>query len=160
MDIFEYAMDLEEEGRKYYLELADQAPHQGMKRIFERLAEDEQKHYNVIKEMEKEHPPVEETEVLRESKNIFTEMKEEGDYPDFDQSHADLYRKALKIEEKSRDFYLEKSGEVEDAGQKEIFQKLAEEEKKHYFLLDNLIEFVTRPDTWLEDAEFFHLDEY
>lgn len=35
-----------------------------------------------------------------------------------------------------------------------------EEEKKHYFLLDNIIEFVSRPEQWLENAEFYHLEEY
>ena len=43
---------------------------------------------------------------------------------------------------------------------KRIFQKLAEEEKKHYFLLENIIQFVSRPETWLENAEFYHLEEY
>jgi rubrerythrin len=43
---------------------------------------------------------------------------------------------------------------------KEIFLKLADEEKKHYFLLENIIDFVSRPQKWLENAEFYHLDEY
>jgi hypothetical protein len=37
---------------------------------------------------------------------------------------------------------------------------LADEEKKHMILMENLIEFVSRPDTWLENAEWYHLDEY
>lgn len=69
-------------------------------------------------------------------------------------------KKAQDIEKKSRDFYLDKCTIVELQYQKELFLKLAEEEKKHYFLLDNIIEFVSRPETWLENAEFCHLEEY
>ncbi|MHC4528912.1 MAG: ferritin family protein, partial [Planctomycetota bacterium] len=72
----------------------------------------------------------------------------------------DLYRKAQDIEQNSRDFYLEKADEVKEEYQKDIFLQLAEQENKHYFLLDNIIEFVSRPKTWLENAEFVHLQDY
>ena len=68
--------------------------------------------------------------------------------------------KAQDIEKKSRDFYTEKANEVKQEYQKDIFLKLAEEEKKHYFLLENIIDFISRPETWLENAEFNHLEEY
>ena len=55
---------------------------------------------------------------------------------------------------------IEKAQEVPEEYQKRIFLKLAEEEKKHYFLLENIIDFVSRPATWLENAEFCHLEEY
>jgi rubrerythrin len=57
-------------------------------------------------------------------------------------------------------FYTEKAAEEKDPGRKNIFKALAGEEKKHLFLLENMIEFVSRPETWLEDAEFNHLEEY
>lgn len=44
--------------------------------------------------------------------------------------------------------------------QKNLLLKLAEEEKKHMFLLENLVEFIPRPETWIENAEFNHLVEY
>ncbi|HEW78629.1 MAG TPA: rubrerythrin, partial [Phycisphaerales bacterium] len=79
---------------------------------------------------------------------------------DFDIKQTGLYKKAQDIEKKSRDFYLKKANEVEEKHQKELFLKLADEEKKHYLLLDNIIEFVSMPETWLENAEFFHFEEY
>lgn len=73
----------------------------------------------------------------------------------------DYYRQlAQDIEERSLDFYLEKANEITEEYQKEIFLRLADEEKKHYFLLENIIEFVSRPETCLENAEFYHLEEY
>jgi rubrerythrin len=64
------------------------------------------------------------------------------------------------MEEKSYKFYLEMSDKVKIESQKKIFLKLAGEEKKHMFLLENLVEFVSRPETWIENAEFNHLDDY
>jgi len=55
---------------------------------------------------------------------------------------------------------LEKAHEVKEKYQEELFLRLAEEEKKHFFLLKNIVEFVSRPETWLENAEFYHLEEY
>ena len=77
-----------------------------------------------------------------------------------DTSQIKLYQQAQKMEKNSYNFYLEKSNTATTPSQKEIFLKLAEMEKKHMFLLDNLIEFVSRPETWLENTEFNHLDEY
>ena len=43
---------------------------------------------------------------------------------------------------------------------KDILLNIAEDEKKHRFLLKNTVEFLSRPKTWIENAEFNHLDEY
>ena len=160
MDIFDFAMQMEEDGKYFYIELAKKVADKGMKSILEMLANDELKHYHTIKEMKEKQPMMAETKVLENAKNIFAEMKEKNEEIDFPTSSIDLYKKAQEIEEKSRNFYLDKSKEIEDPGQKELFLKLAEEEKKHYFLLENIIEFVSRPQTWLENAEFNHLEEY
>ena len=76
------------------------------------------------------------------------------------EDQIDAYKKARDIEKKSRDFYLEKAGELSDPTQKELCLKIAEEEQKHYLILDNIIEFISHPDTWLENAEWRHIDEY
>ncbi|MBN2289397.1 MAG: rubrerythrin, partial [Candidatus Glassbacteria bacterium] len=64
------------------------------------------------------------------------------------------------LEKKSEDFYQEKSSEVDDPAHKEVLLKLADEERKHYWILENIIEFVSRPDAWLENAEFHKLERY
>ena len=101
-----------------------------------------------------------ETTMLTDAKNIFVQLKECGESFDFDIQQTELYRKAQDIEKESRDFYMEKANEVTEEHQKEIFLRLADEEGKHYFLLDNIIEFVSRPAYWLENSEFCHLEEY
>jgi len=160
MDIFEYAMQMELDGKNFYLEIESKVDTKGLKSIFSMLANDEQKHYEVLKVLRDKQPPMEQTKVLENAKNIFAEMKERMEEFTAPLSQTDMFKKAQGLEEKSRDFYLEKTDEVSDPYQKEILARLAGEEKKHYFLLDNIIEFVSRPSMWLENAEFFHLDEY
>ena len=87
-------------------------------------------------------------------------MKDTYQEFNFNMSEADLYRKALMIEKESRQFYQEKADEVQGEAQKRLFLKLAAEEQKHEFLMENLVEFMMRPETWIENAEWRHLDEY
>ena len=140
---------------------AARSANRGMKKIMTMLADAEVKHYNVFKQM-KEHKPVRlpEATILKDVKNIFVAMREEGGLEGISASEIELYRKAQDIEKKTEDFYLEKASQVEEAGQKETFLQVAKEENKHYFILDRIIEFVSRPEQWLENAEFYHLEEY
>jgi rubrerythrin len=160
MNILIYAMQMEKDGEEYYYQLAEKAPNKGLKAILEMLAVEEKRHYQALDRMKTVRPELAETSVLTDARNVFAEIKESGESFDFDLGQVELYKKAQELEQKSIDFYSEKAGEVEHDYQKNIFLKLAEEEKKHYALLENIIEFVARPKTWLENAEFCHLDEY
>jgi rubrerythrin len=61
---------------------------------------------------------------------------------------------------RSQQFYQEKAGQMDRDDQRHLFEQLAAEEAKHYFLLENLIDFVSRPEQWLENAEWHHLEDY
>jgi rubrerythrin len=160
MDIFEFAMQMELDGRNFYLELAGKANDQGLQSILEMLAADEMKHYNILQDMKIKKPKMAKTKVLDDAKNIFREMRYTGEDKRFPTAQIDLYKKAQEIEERSRVFYEEKEKEVEKPYQKKLFRRIAEEEKKHYNLLEHMIQLVSRPEQWLENAEWHHLDEY
>ncbi len=160
MNIFEYAMQMEKDGEEYYRALAAKTPHKGIQHICEMLADAEVIHYTIFRGLEKrEQVTLPDAAGLAGIKNIFARLKEEGPQS-VDASQADLYRKAQDIEVKSRDFYLEKAGESTDDREKAVLKKIAAEEQKHYLILENIIEFVTGPGTWLEDPEWYHLEEY
>lgn len=160
MNILQFAMQMEKDGERYYRQLARRAANEGIRRIFAMLADEEVKHYQAVEVMETEQPELAESPILADVKNIFEQIKAAGEEFDFGIEHLELYRKAQDIEQKSRDFYLEHANHMQQEGRKLLFLKLAEEEKKHYFLLDNIIEFVAQPEQWLENAEFCHLEEY
>src|SRR6056297_1979307 len=41
----------------------------------------------------------------------------------------------------------------------EVFSEI-KEDKKHEDIIRSIIELVNRPNTWLEDAEWYHLEDY
>ena len=151
---------MELDGRHFYLDMMKKTNNKGLKNILTMLADSEAKHYNVILDMQKNDKTEfsVDTEVLTNVKNIFMKMKEEKDI-DVDTSQAEFYKKALKTEADARKFYLERADEEEDSHRKEIFLNLAEEERKHCVLLENMIGFVSQPADWLENPEWYHLDE-
>ena len=125
------------------------------------LVEQEDKHCHLIERMRNNIPgELTETNVLSNAKEIFNNIKESAEKFDFNISEIDLYREAREKERKSREFYLEKALEVEDIYQEEVFYKLADEEQKHYMVLDNICDFVSEPECYLENAEFVHLGDY
>jgi len=160
MNIFEFAMEKEKYSEDYYRRLAERTNNKGLETIFNMLADEEAKHYKIVSDMKEDvAPDLADTTVLSDAKDVFVKMRESAQKFSFDISQTELYKKAQDIEKQSQNFYLEKAKEAEET-QKEIFLSLAEEEKKHYFLLENIINFVSKPQTWLENAEWHHLDEY
>ena len=161
MDIYKYAMQMELDGRHFYLDLAEKTNNKGIKNILTMMAESEAKHYNIILSMQRNDktPYSVDTEVLTEVKNIFERMKEEKKEIDVDVSQVEFYKKALQVEADSEKFYLERADEEKDPHKKEIFLTLAKEEKSHCILLENLVDLVSQPDTWIENPEWYHVDE-
>ncbi len=159
MDIYEYAMEMERDGENLYRQLEAKTPNKGLKSIFAMLADAEVRHCKLFHNM-KMHDKVHltETPILDNVKNIFIQMSEKKQV-DVNVSDIELYRKAQEIEQKSRDFYLEKSAGVEKS-QKDVFLRIADEEKRHYLILQKIIDFVDRPGYWLENPEWYHMEDY
>jgi len=161
MSPFEFAMQMEKEGEEYYREICRKVNEEGLKNILSMLADDEAKHYAIIKRMAGDlKPEMKPSDILAQAKNVFRQMKEENSGFINGNDQTDLYRKAQEIEKRSIDFYSGKASEWKGDAERDMMQRLADEEKRHYFLLGNIIQFVSRPKAWIENAEFVHLDEY
>lgn len=162
MSIFDFAIQMEEDGEKFYRELAEKSKNEGLKTIFNKLADDELEHYQVFQNI-KDHTPldVKNTTVLEDSKNIFAGMKPEEsfDFGDVDEQKK-AYHTALEMEMKSFLFYEEKAEEADTPEAIKLLRAIAKEERRHYRLVEGLLEFISRPDQWIEDAEYVNLTEY
>ncbi len=161
MDIFEFAKKMEKDGEKFYRDLAEMSVDKGINKIWGTLADAEVLHYNAILEMEKQQEiKLPSTKILENIKNLFSGIKPSRFDPNFSFPEIDIYKQALEIEKQSQDFYEQKAAEIPDEKVKSLFLKIALEEKQHYFLVDNIIEFMQRPFRWLENAEWNHLEDY
>jgi len=165
MNIYQFAMQMEKDGENYYRLLAKECTVSGLAKIFLMLADEEVKHYNVIERLSRKekNPQLVAARILENVKNIFVTMQAAKEDLRIDTTKAaSEYRKACALEEMSQKFYLEKAGLVEDGYERQIFLRLAKEEGNHLRIMENIVEFVSRPEpgNWLENAEWHHLNEY
>lgn len=161
MNIIDYALQTEKDGEAYYRAMAAEADDLGVKKIFEILADAEAEHYRIFLQL-KENKTVTKSEAkhISKIKTLFSEMKQKGGQRTLSDEQVDAYIKARDIERQSQDTYKQKAEEVTDPEQKALCLKIAEEEGKHYIIMDNLVELLQRPTTWLEDAEWRNMEDY
>lgn len=165
MNIYDFAMQMEKDGENYYRELAAAITIAGLKKIFGMLADEEVEHFRVLQRMKEQNSEIQfpQTHILTDVKNIFIGMKEEPTDLHIDtRADTEAFRKARDIEQKSIDFYLEKAEEADDVMVKNLLIRLARMEETHRNIMQNLVDFVSRPEPghWLENAEWHHLEEY
>lgn len=161
MNVFEFAMQMEKEGEAFYREIAAKTKNPGLQKIFATLADEEVVHYNIFKQLfEKMPSETSEANVLDKAKSIFEEMKAAGSFNITEETpQTDAYKKAMDAEKEAYTFYEKKAEEADDEGEKKILLTFAREERRHYRLLENVLEFVSRPDSWMADAEFVNMQE-
>jgi len=161
MNIFDFAYDFETESLHHYEKLSKASKNEGIKKILSMLAEEEQKHQKIILKMKSnEKTDYADESFLKNAKDIFIDLKSNNPQIKDDIKQIELYRKALELEKKSEKFYLDKATEAHSPASNEIFIKLALEENKHFLVLENIIELISRTEWWVENAEFDHFDEY
>jgi len=164
MSVFEFAMKMEEDGRAYYLNLAEKTEVPHLKKILNELADDELKHFKIFKAMNEkekaEYREDEKTTIFSTTKNVFEALKTEGKDHSFGGDLMDTWKQALEVEQKSENLYREKAEEVGDDNYKSILHKIADEEKRHQMIIENVIHFLDKPKQWLEDAEWHNLVDF
>ncbi|MBI4979848.1 MAG: ferritin family protein [Spirochaetes bacterium] len=161
MTVYEQAKNMEVESRKVYESLADLSANPGLKSIFTMLAKFEQNHYDVFDAMEKrvKIPPV---AVLKpdDVKKIFRGMKKNDPSLSVSKQQETAFRQALAAEEAAVVFYRAAAEKEKDGSKRAEIISIVDEEKKHALFVGAIIELITRPAQWIENAEWNHLDEY
>ena len=161
MDIFEFALEKEQLAHETYKKLAEQASSDSLRGILNLLAAEELRHVEMVKALQKSQSvEIPATNLLGEAKQVFEKINKGREDFDFNITEGDLYRKARQIELEARDYYQAKADETDNEELKKVLLRLAEEEQKHYVLADSLCQFVERPQSYLENAEFTHLANY
>ncbi len=162
MDIFTFAMEKEESAEQKYRSLAEQVSAPGMKNIFNRLADMERRHQEVVQSMRDQAETELQADSLDNVRTMFHQLAADKDqFLGDQQRQLDIYKSARQLEQESVDLYRQQAEESDNEEHREIFMRLMEQEKMHYIIMDNMIEFVMQPETWCENAEFSHIiDKY
>ena len=155
MNAYEYAMKVEKDGEKYYRELAGKSLYSGLKMVFNILANEEVKHYNVIKEMmNNSEIDLKNLDIILDTTTIYDVLSAEKDNVNFNSDEIKFYEEAIAREDGAQKFYLEKAEELTNETEKQVFIALAAEEGKHAVVLQNILDFIEEPKNFVEAAEF------
>jgi len=157
LEILKQAMQVEQEGREFYLKAAETTQDEKGQQMFRTLASDEKNHfdllqrqYNALKRDERwiEFPEIKKTQ-LDLDKPLFPKGKEALEKAAIAKSSdLDALLFGLDIENRSYDFYRRAAVETTDALGKAMFQFLAGEERGHFDILMMRYQYLASPSGW------------
>ncbi|MBN1525823.1 MAG: ferritin family protein [Spirochaetales bacterium] len=161
MDIFNYALQFEQDGEVFYRESAEKLTDSSLKKILLFLSKEEQKHFQMIKNLKDSSLERPKSIFISDVQNVFTQMKSGGvTFSDDKSTVVDILETGLVAEQDSINYYESKKNEIDDEKAKTLLGILRKQEDAHYSLLSSILEYYERPDLWLENAEFNHIDDY
>ncbi|UFS70749.1 ferritin family protein [Geomonas sp. RF6] len=159
MNIFECAITKEEKAKAYYEHLEKESILPEQKQLFSLLAAAEQQHIDALRgmketmaangsELEMLNEPHEPTR-LPDGENMVKEMKR----------NPDLFLHAVQEEERDISYYEDLAAKVEDAGVRVNLLLIAEEERKHLEVVENVYSYAEAPRNYLVAPEFGNMEE-
>ncbi len=161
MNNLDFAIQMELDGQKYYLEQAEIYRDSELSTVFRYLADAEKEHAALLTKIKKQEPyELKEKNSTPELKSIFRGQPHFQPGDERAAKQRDVYRLAAEQEEKSIELYQKMKSEASMEKDKELFDFLILQEKEHLNLFDNLVILLLRPEEWVESAEFGIRDEY
>lgn len=161
MNVFDFAMRLEEESRASYEKLAEDADTMELKSIFTLLAASEREHHEHLTILKTATAPeLAESVTLDQAGNFVHELVGTIAANDLLRNDDDGYRHALKQEEISIKLYEKLADRESNGAAATLLRTMAAEERHHKEMIENIYDFVESPRTYLEWGEFSNLREY
>lgn len=159
-DLVKQAIRLEIDGRKFFNHAAEITHHDLGKKMFQRLAQEEVKHLNIfgklfgsmVKEQDwKEY--VKKEEKLSEKSALIEELASRMKKTEA-KGEVEALKVGMELEQNAVEMFKKASEGVDDAKIKEIFDKICDEERFHFDLLQAQYDSVTGSGFWLDSSEF------
>jgi rubrerythrin len=158
MNPYDYAIQMSRDGEKFFRTLTKQVKKPGLRKILVMLANDQVIHRHDFEKMKKgEGRTLPDAKNLTEALNPFAQRLKRlgrGERVDENLPPAELYRRGQELDKECEDFYRKRAARVKDPRLKQAFLGVAEEQRKHHFALEHLINFIMEPQQGLEDAEW------
>ncbi|MCD6249428.1 MAG: ferritin family protein [candidate division Zixibacteria bacterium] len=157
MDVIKYAMQMELDGVKFYEQAARAAPDK-LREIFEHLADEERRHFKFFYSLSEGQTDKARknliSDSLGESKNIFVQMIEQNAQTEFSDEVREVWRQAREIEEKAVAMYTDEAEKENNVTRKDLLWKIAEEERRHIYLIENVLSFLIDPQGFAASQQY------
>jgi rubrerythrin len=140
MSTLVHAIQMEVDGRDYYLQQAARNQENSLHRVFQILAKAENNHADLLRSLSGSTEQVDyDDEVSTHIVNLFASLK---DFKDEAASMPDLlavYQEALAMEQKSIDLYQGMRQAATSEQEQQLLAFLVEQERKHHALFESLV---------------------
>jgi len=159
------ALKTEKDGSAFYAQATGRTAHKLARAAFELLSREEIRHVGLIEALAarlsgRGGPVVADSptkaSLAKGIKTIYQSAMEESGTGDLDPAKA--YEKAIELEKKISALYFEYARESESAEARTLFNVLYREEQDHLSLLEDMLNYLTKPDQWFIDRDGVLLD--
>ncbi len=162
LEAFLKAEELEIQGKEFYLDASEKAHIPSVKDLFKQLAEAEEFHRIKIRELyqtfqAKKNIPAYVTKISQKQISPVFDPKEIEKVASVDTDLAAL-EEALRLEEKSIQYYQSLSDKSKDLKVKRFLLALIQEEWGHYLSIFDTMEFLRDPSSWYTFKEHWGLE--
>jgi rubrerythrin len=158
MNPYDFAIQMSRDGEKFFRTLTKQVKKPGLRKILVILANDQATHRRDFAKMKKTgRTSLPDAGNLAGAVNPFAQRLKRmdlGERLDENLPPEEIYRRGQALDKECEDFYRKRATRVKDARLKQAFLGIAEEQRKHYFTLEHLINFILEPQQEIEDAEW------
>ena len=159
-DIKSMAIQMEMDGIKFYSDLAAKTLHPMGKTMFKSFIEDEKLHAKRLRSLlstQSESIPASEKSTVTPRERLVTIFQNMDDELkrkiNVNTNDIEAVKLAMGIEEKGIKFYEQAAKESQDKKDSETYRFLAGEEKTHFSILKNTLEYLENNELWEAESE-------
>lgn len=159
------AIQMEVDGRQFYLEAAKRVQNEGVRQILEYLAESEiyhiEKFTEIYRSLQKENKWTEELAEFKPPKSepyaCVLALAKAGEGTG-GREDLEALRTGIKMEECTIDYYTKLARETNIPLARRFFMSLAHEERGHYMMLLDMHNYLSDPADWFYVHQMSHVD--
>lgn len=160
MNVFDCAIKIEEEAKRYYEKLGSESSRSDMRDLFSMLAASEEEFRDTLIKLKNRLPPHQaQLDMLDGQVCRFRPLLSERELMEVSNDGQDLYMLSVREAEQEIEFYQDLAAKASDPATRACLLVLAEEERRHLSVVENIYDFVEAPKTFLAWGEFSNLHE-
>ncbi|GAH94610.1 unnamed protein product [marine sediment metagenome] len=166
LDALQIAIQMEIDGKEYYLKASQESSNELGKKLLESLASEEDTHRQKFEEIysairsKKAWPATDfQPDGGKRLRTIFARATEgmSSNIKSFT-TELDTVQTAMSMENKTYDFYKSQKGSATYNAERDFYETLATEEREHHLILLDYFEYLKDPAGWFVQKEHPSLD--
>ena len=166
LDALQIAIQMETDGKEYYLKASQESSNELGKKLLESLATEEDTHRQKFEEIyrtirsKKAWPTTDfQPDGGKKLRTIFARATEEmASNTKAPNTELDVVQTAIDMENKTYDFYKSQGGNATYDAERDFYETLAAEEREHHIILLDYYEYLKDPAGWFVRTEHPSLD--